>query len=56
MIDHLARDEDASVRFAATRAAHARRASGGDDGTLARLTADPDPTVAHAAILALHGR
>jgi hypothetical protein len=56
VIDHLSQDAEVAVRFAAARAAFARRAGGGDDGTLARLSADPDPTVANAAILALGGR
>lgn len=56
VIDHLSRDAEPGVRFAAARAAHARRAAGGDDGVLARLSHDPDPTVAEVAILALHGR
>jgi len=56
VIDHLSRDVEAGVRLAAARAALARRASGGDDGVLARLSHDPDPTVAEVAILALHGR
>jgi hypothetical protein len=56
VIDHLSRDGEPGVRFAAARAAHARRAAGGDDGVLARLSHDPDPTVAQVAILALHGR
>jgi hypothetical protein len=56
VIDHLSHDPEGAVRFAAARAAFARRAGGGDDGTLTRLTADPDPRVANAAILALGGR
>ena len=56
VIAPLTRDPEAPVRFAAARAALARRTAGGDDGVLARLSHDPDPTVAGVAILALHGR
>ena len=56
VIEHLSRDPEPGVRFSAARAAYARRAAGGDDGVLARLSHDPDPTVAEVAILALHGR
>lgn len=56
VIDHLSRDPVPEVRFAAARAAHARRTTGGDDGVLARLVDDPDPAVRDAAILALFGR
>ncbi len=56
VIDHLSQDLDPGVRFAAARAAHARRTGGGDAGVLDRLTHDPDPAVREAAILALHGR
>lgn len=56
VIDHLSQDREPGVRFAAARAAHARRTSGGDAGVLDRLSHDPDPGVREAAILALHGR
>jgi HEAT repeat protein len=55
LVDHLSRDEDVQVRFAAVRAAHARRASGGDHDVLERLQDDPNPFVARAATLALLG-
>ena len=55
IIDHLSRDEDVEVRFAAVRAAHARLASRGDHAVLHRLCTDPSSFVGHAALLALHG-
>jgi hypothetical protein len=55
VIDHLSRDADVEVRFAAVRAAHARLAPGDDTGVLARLCDDDSSFVAHAAVLALMG-
>jgi hypothetical protein len=55
IIDHLSRDGDTEIRAAAARAAWARRATGGDVGVLARLTADPAAEVREVAWLALRG-
>lgn len=52
MIDHLSRDPSPAVRAASARAAWLRRATGGDDGVLARLATDPDDTVRTIAITA----
>jgi len=54
VLDHLAGDEAAEVRFAVARAAHVRRWIG--DGVLRGLLGDPDPRVAATARFALAGR
>jgi hypothetical protein len=52
MIDHLSRDRDPVIRFAAARAAWSRQPTGGDDGVLARLASDPNAAVRALARLA----
>jgi hypothetical protein len=53
-LEHLAADDDPSVRIAAARAAHARIATGGL-AVLERLSRDADPQVREAAIVGLRG-
>jgi hypothetical protein len=55
ILDHLGCDPDATIRFAAARAAQARRRSVGDT-LLHRLCADPVSLVADAAAFALATR